>query len=296
MRCASRLAVLIAAMASLVGTAPAQGFRGDLALQHVAAAVKLGPRPAGSAEHRQLQAYVRQQLKAFGLTAQSDTWTASTPTGPKQMTNLWVRLPGTSGKAIAITGHYDTKVMPGIGFVGANDGGSSTGVLLELARVLAKAPRKDDLYLIWLDGEEAVANWTATDSLYGSRRLANQWKQSGMAKKVKALINVDMIGDRQLSLVYELNSTGWLRDLVWQTAHELGYKKEFETAGGAIEDDHVPFLAAGIPSLDLIDFDYGPGNSYWHTPQDTVDKLSARSLEVIGRVLLAVIPKLEARN
>jgi glutaminyl-peptide cyclotransferase len=283
-------------LAAVLTAAPAEEFRGESALQHVAAAVKLGPRPTGSVELQKLQAYVRSQLKAFGLTAQSDTWTASTPSGPKKMTNLWVRIPGKSGKAIAITGHYDTKVMPGISFVGANDGGSSTGILLELARVLAKAPRKDDLYLIWLDGEEAVANWTATDSLYGSRRLAGQWKQSGMANKMKALINVDMVGDRQLSLVYELNSTGWLRDLVWQTAHELGYKKEFQTAGGAIEDDHVPFLAAGIPALDLIDFDYGPGNSYWHTPQDTVDKLSARSLEVIGRVLLAVLPKLEARN
>jgi len=180
-------------------------------------------------------------------------------------------------------------------FVGANDGGSSTGLLLELAKALAGKPRKDDVYLVWFDGEEAFVNWTETDSIYGSRHLAEKWAGDGTLPKLKALINVDMTGDRNLELVNELNSSDTLRKQVWETAAELGYAKQFAHDSQAIADDHMPFLRRGVNALDLIDFDYGPNHSYWHNAQDTVDKLSAASFDVMGKVLLEVLRKLETK-
>jgi Zn-dependent M28 family amino/carboxypeptidase len=147
--------------------------------------------------------------------------------------------------------------------------------------------------LVWLDGEEAVRTWTQDDSLYGSRHLSKRWQDDGTLRRVKAIVNVDMIGDGDLIIVHEWNSTACLRKLVWDTAASLGYARHFSVVDGAIEDDHIPFLRAGAAALDLIDFDYGPGNSWWHTDQDTIDKLSAQSFQVIGNVLAKVLAKLE---
>jgi Zn-dependent M28 family amino/carboxypeptidase len=185
----------------------------------------------------------------------------------------------------------DTKLFPGRKFVGANDGGSSTGLLLELARGLVRQPRVDDVYLVWFDGEEAVREqWEGEDNLYGSRHLAAKWKQDGTLARIKALINVDMIGDKSLNIKPEGHSSAALRRLVWSTAKEAGYQAYFpDEAVGPIEDDHIPFLRLGVPALDLIDFDYPP----WHTDDDTIDKLSAQSLEIVGSVVAEVIRKLE---
>lgn len=280
--------------AGICSAAPLQ-FSGDSAFRMTKAVVDLGPRPVDSDAHRRTEQYILARLKSFGCTAHEEVWSARTPVGQKQMKNISVRIPGQSGRTVVITGHYDTKLMTGIRFVGANDGGSSTGLLLELARVLCRSKRSDEILLVWLDGEEALRDWTGEDSLYGSRRLAAQWASDGTAKRIKALINVDMIGDRDLVLMEDWNSTAWLRELVWQSAAELGHKRAFPRNPGAIEDDHVPFLRAGIPALDLIDFDYGPGNSYWHTDRDTLDKLSAGSLQIMGDVLLRAIAKLGER-
>src|SRR5262249_39908241 len=159
-----------------------------------------------------------------------------------------------SGKAIAITGHYDTKKMAN--FVGANDGGSSTGFLLELAAVLQGQPRTDDVYVVFFDGEEAFHDWTDTDSIYGSKHLAQKWSADGTNAKLKALINVDMIGQKNLHVVYEMKSASTLRNLVWSTAQGMGYAAQFpRSGGGEVADDHVPFLEAGVRALDIIDFD-----------------------------------------
>jgi glutaminyl-peptide cyclotransferase len=276
-------------------TSMAADFSGASAMEFTAKAVSFGPRPAGSEANRKLQAYIEGQLKSFGCAVQTDSFTADTPLGPKPMKNIIARLPGSSGKAIVITGHFDTKLMPMVSFVGANDGGSSTGLLLELARVLAKQPRKDDIYLVWFDGEEAFVNWTDTDSVYGSRHLAEKWAADGTLRKVKALINVDMIGDRELELINEVNSGEELRKLVWTTAAELGYSKQFAHNTQPIADDHIPFIRLGVNAVDLIDFDYGPNHSYWHNGQDTLDKLSPASFDVMGKVLIGVLKKLEAK-
>jgi glutaminyl-peptide cyclotransferase len=268
-------------------------FSGKSAFSFTEKAVSFGPRVAGSAALDKLRSYMLVELKSCGCEVTRDTFTAQTPAGPVLMKNIIAKFPGKSGRAVAFTGHYDTKVFPGIRFVGANDAGSSTGLLLEMARVLAGKPRKDDVYLVWFDGEEAVAQWSPTDGLYGSRHLAGLWAADSTARRLKALINVDMIGDRDLKILQEASSSPVLTKLVWQTAAELGYGSQFPSAQTAIDDDHMPFVRIGVPALDLIDFDYGPGHSWWHTELDTMDKLSARSLQVVGNVLLETLRRLE---
>jgi len=279
----------------IAAAAMAADFSGASALDFTRQTVAFGPRPAGSEANRKLQAYLKAKLKSFGCTVLEDSFVAETPLGQKPMNNIIAKLPGTSGKAVAITGHFDTKLMPFIEFVGANDGGSSTGLLLELAHVLAKKPHQDDIYLVWFDGEEAFVEWTETDSVYGSRHLAERWAKDGTLLKLKALINVDMTGDRELELINEVNSAEGLRALVRETAAALGYGKQFGGPAQPIADDHLPFVRRGVNAIDLIDFDYGPGHSYWHTGQDTLDKLSAASFDVMGKVLVEVLHKLEAK-
>lgn len=274
--------------------APAKTFSGAAALNFTAKAVAFGPRASGSAANAKLREYIHAQLASCRCEVSSDSFTAQTPDGPVAMENIIAKFPGKSGRAIAITGHFDTKKMAG--FVGANDGGSSTGILMELASVLAGRPRIDDIYLVFFDGEEAVRDWTDTDSVYGSRHLAAKWTADGTNRRLKALINVDMTGDKDLDIVYEYASSPSLRKLVWDAADALGYSTNFLRQPSDVEDDHIPFLKAGVRALDLIDFTYGPSNAYWHTAQDTMDKLGAHSFQVIGDVLMRVIPELEAEK
>jgi len=278
-------------LASLSGSA--RDFSGARALEFTRHATSFGPRPPDSPANKKLQAYIVSHLRLSGCEVTEDHFNGQTPQGPVPMRNLLCRFPGKSGKAIVFSGHYDTKTVPQ--FVGANDGGSSTGFLLEMAAVLAGVPRKDDVYLVFFDGEEAYGEWTDSNSLYGSRHLAEKWAADGTLAKIKALINVDMIGDKDLSLVYNSGSAASLQKTVWDAAGRLGYSQYFSTGGGVTGDDHVPFLQRGVKALDLIDFDYGPNNQYWHTPADTMDKLSAQSLQVVGTVLQKVLPELEAQ-
>jgi len=277
-------AVLIASTA-----ASASDFSGDSALTFTKRVVALGPRPPMSAANKSLQAMILAQMKLDGCQIIEDAFTATTPKGPMAMRNLICKFPGKSGKAIVYTGHFDTKLFTGRKFVGANDGGASTGFLLEMARVLAKKPRKDDVYLVFYDGEEAIGEWSPTDGIHGSRHLAERWKKEGITSRIKALVNVDMIGDKELGILQESNSNAGLRRLVWKIAADLNYSKYFLESESAVEDDHMPFVKAGVPALDLIDFDYPP----WHTDDDTIDKVSARSLMVVGDVLMELIRRLE---
>jgi len=267
-------------------------FSGQSALDFAHAVVALGPRPAGSRPHAATELYIESQIKLHHVELIEDAFTAQTPNGAVAMKNIIAKFPGTSGRAVVLTGHYDTKLMPGRGFVGANDGGSSTGFLLEMLRVLAAQKPTDETFLVWLDGEEAFREWSATDSVYGSRHLAERWSKDRTLERVKALINIDMIGDKDLGIIQEQNSSPALIKLVWQTARDLGYGKYFLDSGFAIEDDHLPFLHLGVNAIDLIDFDYGPKNAYWHQPQDTMDKLSAHSFQVVGDVVSRVLGRL----
>ena len=288
--------VIIAALAATGmapprDTAPAKSFSGKSALAFTQAVVSLGPRPPGSRPHAAAELYIESQVKLHRAELIHDKFTAKTPNGPVAMNNIIAKLPGATGRAIVFTGHYDTKPMKG--FLGANDGGSSTGFLLELLRVLANRKNLDEIFIVWFDGEEAFREWSATDSLYGSSHLADRWSKDGTLGRVKALINIDMIGDKQLGILRDGNSSPALNKLVWQTARDLGYGKYFLDSGSEMDDDHMPFVRLGVNAIDLIDFDYGPNNSYWHTTKDTMNKLDAHSFEVVGNVLMAVLHKLE---
>jgi len=278
------LAILLAASAS------AATFSGAAALDFTRHAVAFGPRPPGSEANHKLQAYILAQLKSDGCQIIEDPFTANTPKGAIAMRNIIAKFPGRSGRAIVVTGHFDTKLFPGRKFVGANDGGSSTGLLLELAHVLARQPRKDDVYLVWFDGEEAIREkWEGEDNLYGSRHLADRWSKDGTLVRIKALMNVDMIGDKDLGIKQDTQSDAGLRKLVWSTAAELGYSAYFPEDTIAEDDDHMPFVKMRVPAIDIIDVDYPA----WHTDQDTLDKISAQSLEIVGTVVVEVIHRLE---
>ena len=279
---------------TLPALAVAADFSGASALEFTKRVVGLGPRPSGSEANLKQQAYIESQVKLDGCTVTEDAFVAKTPKGEVAMKNIIAKFPGKSGRAIAITGHFDTKLYPGRNFVGANDGGSSTGFLLELARAIAKQPRADDVYVVFFDGEEAVREeWGGEDNTYGSRHLAERWRKDGTLAHIKALINVDMIGDNNLNIKKDPNSTPGLNQLVWNTAAELGYQRSFVNESLPMEDDHQPFLKYNVPAIDIIDFDYGPNHQYWHEDSDTIDKLSAQSLQIVGNVMVEVIRRLE---
>jgi glutaminyl-peptide cyclotransferase len=285
---------------------PVQGKTetGDAAMAHVRELVGLGPRPSGSEAHRKMQAYIVSQLESAAVEVEQRTFTAETPNGPLEMTNIVGRVIGSSGSSAGnVTGsggriyvlgtHYETKLEHDFEFVGANDGGSGTGLLLALAPLLVQKGFEHEVRLVFFDGEETIVEWSEQDSLYGSRHLVEEWKKNGTIDRIAAFLLLDLIGDADLDIMKETNSTPWLQDRVWDTAKRLGHARSFSGGSLAIEDDHIPFLRAGVPSIDLIDYNYGPGNRYWHSPEDTLDKLSANSLQVVAEVVLAVLEELD---
>ena len=290
--------LLWAAVSGQAAAQPARAaFSGAQALKHATALCHIGPRVPGTPGHQKAEQYILKELRALDLKPEVDAFTAATPLGPRPMRNILVRFPGNSDRAVMVGGHYDTKYFTQFRFVGANDGGSSAALLLELARVLKKSPQGPlGVWLAFFDGEEAFGEWTANDSLYGSRRLAERLHDSGEHRKISALILVDMIGDRHLDLLRDLNSTGWLNEMVREVAAVQGLSRVFGDFQAATKDDHMPFANIGVPVVDLIDFNYGPDNSFWHTAQDTLDKLSARSLQAVGRIVLGTIDALAKRK
>ena len=276
---------------------------GKTALDHIASLVALGPRPSGSEPHRRMQRYITAQFQTLGVAVEQDPFVAQTPVGPVPMNNILARIPGQSppdsgrgGRIFVLATHYETKRETAFRFLGANDGGSGTGLLLALAPLLAKRGFRHEIWLVFLDGEESFEQWSESDSLYGSRHLAAKWKAAGVLPRIGAFFLVDMVGDADLDLVRESHSTPWLREQVWRVAQRLGYSRHFTSNATPIEDDHVPFLRAGVPAVDLIDFNYGPGNRFWNSPDDTLDKLSARSLQIVGEVLLESIAELDRQR
>ncbi len=271
-------------------------FEGERALEHVRRLVALGPRPVSSPAHARMREYILAELKKYGLSVRVQEFRAQTPLGEKPMFNIIGEREGTTSEVLILASHYDTKLFSDFSFVGANDGGSSTGALLELARVLASRQEKPryTLWFVFFDGEEALVSWSQTDSKYGSRYLAETLERENQLSRIKALILLDMIGDKDLDIVRDAYSTRWLQDILWETAQQLGYGRHFTDRETFVDDDHVPFLQKGIPAVDLIDFNYGFLNRYWHTAEDTLDKLSARSLKIVGDVVLRALPRIEA--
>jgi glutaminyl-peptide cyclotransferase len=271
--------------------APTAGsFDSNKAWEHLRQLVGFGPRPAGSAAIEQSRTYIKNQLSAIGVPVTEQAWDDQTPTGRVHMVNLIATIPGTSKNRLIIGGHYDTKKFP-FRFVGANDGGSSAAFLIELARVLKARRNALTIELLFLDGEEAVIDWVGTDHTYGSRHYVAEAKRTGSLASLKAFVLVDMIGDRDLQIKRDLNSTTWLTDIIWAAAQKQQLSSYFRPDRVQIEDDHLPFMEAGVPSVDVIDLEYPA----WHTAADTLDAVSARSLQVVGDAIVAALPQIEAR-
>ena len=294
-----RFLILIAAcvcvsFVSPLSPAEPAGFNGGRAFDDLKQLVSFGPRPSGSPALDKAREWLIQQLKGAGAEVEADSFTASTPIGSIPMTNLIAKFPGTGRETVIVAGHYDTKRFDDFRFVGANDGGSSAALLVELARVLNGQKHALNYWLVFFDGEEAVrTEWKGTDNTYGSRHLVEKLSEGGELSRIKALILVDMIGDAHLRIPRDSYSTPWLLDLVFKTAQRLGYSRYFVDSQGAEEDDHIPFVSAGVSALDLIAPEYGPNGSYWHTAQDTVDHCSPLSLTIVGRVVVASLEELD---
>ena len=289
LRLAVAVALTVTMTMTVAGVAAERGtFDGAAALRHVEQLVGIGPRVAGTPGGAKAREYIVGELKKIkGVQVQVRPFEADTPHGTLAMANIVAVVPGKRADVVMLAGHYDTKLFKEFRFVGANDGGSSTALLIELARRLAAKPRDYTYWLVWFDGEEARANWTERDSLYGSRRLATELTRA--RRLPRAMILVDMIGDRDLRIHREAHSAGWLTEIVWEAAARLGHGRHFVRDSMPVEDDHVPFLRAGVPATLLIDFDFPA----WHTAEDTLDKVSADSLAVVGDVLLEALPSVE---
>ncbi|MBZ5565794.1 MAG: M28 family peptidase [Acidobacteriia bacterium] len=271
-------------------------FNGGQAFDDLRRLVAFGPRPAGSPELAAARGWILRQLRSTRAQVEEDSFRARTPVGVLPMTNIVAKFPGTRPQVVIISGHYDTKRFSDFRFVGANDGGSSAALLLELARVLSARKNELTYWLVFFDGEESVPReWSDADSLYGSRHFLQKLISNGELGRVQAMILVDMIGDAKLDIHREDNSTPWLADLVFQTAHQMGYGRYFPGDHQTpVEDDHMPFVNAGVSAVDLIDLDYGPENHrYWHTADDTLEHCSPLSLTIVGRVVVATLGALE---
>ena len=287
----------------------AVAFNGERAMDHVKKQLDIGPRIPGSPELARTRDYIISSLKSFGLVVKTDEFSAVTPLGEKKMVNVTAELPGESKDVIIVSSHYDSKFYKDMRFVGANDPGTSVGTLLELARVLGANQQKPKLtyWLVFFDGEEALCeDWEQChnpnptdpkdplpDNTYGSRRYVARLRENNDLGRVRALILLDLMGAKNLELGRDTMSVRWLQDIVWQTGRDLGYGRYFvdrpEGVGG---DDHEPFLRAGIDSLDMIQLSSYP---YWHKADDTLDKVSAQSMKVVGEVVLSSLPKIAER-
>jgi glutaminyl-peptide cyclotransferase len=269
----------------------AMTFDGARAWTDLQRQVGFGPRPSGTPALAKTRQYILDQLKAAGIRAQEQPFTAATPAGPVSMANVVATIPGRRPERIVLASHYDTKRAP-FRFVGANDGASSTAALLELGRALAKSQPGFTIELLFFDGEEAVNwDWAGTDNTYGSRHYVQAAQKAGTLSGVKALVLLDMIGDRDLLIRREGYSTPWLVDIIWSAAARLGKAGTFSNELLAVEDDHMNFIRAGVPAVDVIDMD----NPTWHTAQDDVEHVSQSSLQTVGDVILAALPEIEKR-
>jgi glutaminyl-peptide cyclotransferase len=263
------------------------------AFQYVKEIVAFGPRPIGSANHKKVEDYLLAHLG--GDEVENDTFTADTPEGKFPVHNIVAKFPGTKDGIILIASHYDTNYpLRNTSFVGANDGGSSSAVLLEFANQLRGKKRDGySIWLVWDDAEEAIRPDTEidfmSDSLYGIRHLADKWQADGTLRKIRAFLLLDMVGDADLNIDHELSSAPWLEAVIYEAASRLGYQSHFFGRALPMEDDHLPFVQHGVPSADVIDFTYGYNNVFWHTTQDTVDKLSPKSLEIVGATMLETV-------
>ncbi len=266
-------------------------FRMDAAFEHVVALVSDGARTTGSPALHRARSYIIDELDSCGVQVDLDFFDANYPRGTRPGINIIATLPGARPEVLVIGAHYDTKDMPD--FVGANDGATAPALLIELAYQLSLRSLPMTVKLVFFDAEEAEVGWDPPrDGLLGSTHLAELWRKTGELENVRALVLVDLIGDRDLNLKTELNSTGWLRRFFEQRADEMGYLGLFSDGETRVDDDHIPFLKRGVAAVDLIDFNYGPENRYWHSVEDNLTNVCKESVGIIGDLVLESIDPL----
>lgn len=271
-------------------------FDSARAMKYVKEIVGLGPRPIGSANHKKVENYILGHLK--GLDTEHDAFEIHPSEGTFPVTNIIAKFPGTKDGIIVIASHYETNwPLRNTAYIGANDGASSSALLLEFANQLrGKKLEGYSIWLLWDDAEESMQMpWYDPESVYGVRHLAEKWQADGTLKKIKAFILEDMIGDADLNILKDSNSTPWLEDLLYQAATNLGYQSHFFGLQGPEVDDHLPFAQRGVPVVDIIDPMYGYNDVFHHTTEDTIDKLSPKSLEIVGTVTLETVRLLNQR-
>lgn len=287
-------------------TRPSAKFSGQAAYELTKQFLAAAPhRWVGSPDHAKAEAFIKSHFTAEAAKGnfETDSFSASTPAGQLAMKNFIVKYPGKKDGVIVLASHYETNYpLRDTGFVGANDGASTTAFLIELGNYLrAHPPEGYSIWLVFDDGEEAIQSWTDRDSLYGTRHLAAKWSQEGTLKKIKAFIVVDMIGDKDLNIDRDQNSTPWLLDLLATAAKNTGHSSYVFAKENALQDDHLPFRQRGVPVLDIIDIDYGTPTrenpeGFHHTPLDTLDKISAHSLQVTGDLVVELIRLINQRG
>ena len=267
-------------------------FSGEKAFAHVQRLVDFGPRPAGSKAIEKSRDYIEDQLRRSGWQVTRQAFSDDTPRGKIPFVNLIAQF-SARGKAASssflLCSHYDTKMFDAIRFVGANDGGSSTGLLLELARVISQHPNlARKIELVFFDGEEAFVQFSEADGLYGSRYFAKQLQSGGGAKQFHGGLLFDMVGDKSLGITLPADSPADMARDIFAAAEALKLRSYFTYLDRGMTDDHTPLNAIGIPTIDIIDFDF----PWWHTADDTIDKISAQSLQIVGSVALYYLSEL----
>lgn len=302
------VAVLVAALvisdragpaaAASSGTPKEQSpFNGSRAYDDLRRIVAFGPRPAGSEALEKLRGFMKEELARAGLRVWEQAFEADTPAGKKSMVNVMASIEGSREGVIVLGNHYDTKYFADFAFVGANDGGSTTAWMLEMARILGAKRTGYTVWLCFFDGEEAFGEWTKTNSLYGSRAFVDDLRARGELAKVKTMVNIDMIGDCDLGIRQDRDAPDWLTRTIWDAAQQTGHDRAFLAFGHGVDDDHMPFRRAGIPAIDVIDFDYGASPQEhartWHTARDVLDRVCADSLQAVGDVIYHALPEID---
>jgi glutaminyl-peptide cyclotransferase len=258
----------------------------------------------GSPGHLKAEEFIKQHFAAEAAKGhvETDTFTTNTPAGLQTMRNYIVRYPGKKDGVIVLASHYETNYpLRDINFYGANDGAATSALLIEIGNILrAHPPEGYSVWLVFDDGEEAVKEWTNSDSLYGTRHLAAKWATDGTLTKIKAFLVADMCADKDLNIDRDSNSTPWLLDMLQVAAKNTGHSSFIFKNETEVSDDHLPFARRGVPVLDIIDIDYGPHTAsapdgYHHTEQDTLDKISAHSLQISGDLFLEMIRLINQR-
>lgn len=272
---------------------PRSPFDGARAYADLKEFVAIGSRVPGTAGAKAARVFIREKLEAAGLSVREWPFEANTPLGKRPMANVVGTIKGTAPGIIILSNHYDTKYLPDIEFVGANDGGSTTAWMLEMARTIGPDREGRSIWLCFFDGEEAFEEWTDTDSLYGSRHMVEALSESGQLRDVEAVLNVDMIGDCYLGIFRDAGAPEWMSRIIWNKAGELGYGIHFLSVSLPMEDDHIPFRKAGVDAVNLIDFRYGgtmfDHNKNWHTANDTVERVCPESLQAVGDVVYHIL-------